>query len=82
MKSDLSPVEGVTTQVDKIKAHVEQIKAAADKQALASIYLDLIGYDPFEDEPSNTAEEVRAVLLDFVRELCFASGVQCADVGL
>lgn len=69
-------------QIEKLKAQVAEIRAAADEKALAAIYLDLIGYDPFEDDPESGAEDVRAVLLNYVRELCFDAGVHCADVGL
>ena len=69
-------------QIKNLKASVEQIKTAVDQQALATLYVEMVGYDPFEDEPANTVQEVRETLLDFVRELCFESGVHCADVGL
>jgi hypothetical protein len=35
------------------------------KAALAAEYLDLIGYDPFEDDPEITVEEVAANLADY-----------------
>lgn len=64
----------LATQVDRIRA--------ADTPALGVLYADLIGYNPFEDDPAITTDDVRSTLLDYVRELCCAEGIHCADVGL
>ena len=45
------------------------LAAATTKEALGALYVEAIGYDPFEDDASNTVEEVRDVLDDAVFEL-------------
>jgi hypothetical protein len=40
----------------------------ADKIALAHAYLDLIGYDPFQEDPSATACDVAQIMVDYLRE--------------
>lgn len=64
-----------------LAALVDQIRAA-DEPALGQLHAELLGYNPFEDDLSITTEDVRGTLLDFVRELCAAEGIHCADVGL
>ncbi len=39
------------------------------KEALAAEYVRLIGYDPFQDDPSTTVEEVQQILAEFKAEL-------------
>jgi len=38
---------------------------ADEKTALRAEYIDLIGYDPFEDDPSTTVDDVRETLADY-----------------
>jgi hypothetical protein len=38
---------------------------ADEKAALRAEYIDLIGYDPFEDDPSTTVDDVRETLADY-----------------
>ncbi len=40
----------------------------ADRIALAHAYLDLIGYDPWQEDPSATACDVAQVMIDYLRE--------------
>ena len=35
------------------------------REALRQEYISLIGYDPFEDDPSMTVDEVREILADY-----------------
>ncbi len=39
--------------------------AAGDKELLRCEYIALIGYDPFEDDPSMTVDEVREIIADY-----------------
>jgi hypothetical protein len=64
-----------------LTAQVAAIKTA-DKAGLTFLYTELIGYDPFADDEANTPESVRGDLLDYCREMCFAAGLHCSDVGL
>lgn len=40
---------------------------ANEKEALRREYVALIGYDPFEDDPSMTADEVWEIIADYKR---------------
>ncbi len=42
---------------------------AYDKAALAAEYVDLIGYDPFEDDPAIAVEEVAQILREYKAEV-------------
>lgn len=46
-----------------------KLAAATTREALGALYVEVIGYDPFEDCASNTVESVREVLSDGVAEL-------------
>jgi hypothetical protein len=54
--------------------------AADDRGALAAVYADLIGHDPFADVPAPDAGEVHDTLRDYVREVSASFGVHWADV--
>ena len=41
----------------------------AIRKQLAAEYIDRIGYDPFEDDPSITLDEVRNALRDYDEEV-------------
>ena len=43
--------------------------AAGDKELLRREYIDLIGYDPFEDDPVMTADDVKQLLADYKRDV-------------
>lgn len=49
------------------------------RQQLAAAYLDLVGYDPFEDDPTITESEVAEMLLGYESEM--AAGVESAKNG-
>jgi hypothetical protein len=49
-------------------ATTKQSIAAATHDELAAAYKDLIGYDPFEDNPHATDEDVREILTDWLDE--------------
>lgn len=46
--------------------------ANATKEELAAWYLETIGYDPFEDCPSVTIEDVRQICIDYVAAVAIA----------
>jgi hypothetical protein len=43
-----------------------RIVAAADAETLGALYEEIVGYDPFADDPSISISEVRATLAGFV----------------
>lgn len=44
------------------------LSTALVKHGLGAAYKELVGYDPFEDDPSQTVEEVRELLLGVAKE--------------
>jgi len=43
-------------------------KNSTDRQALSAIFTDRIGYDPIEDDPTATAEDLFEILRDWCIE--------------
>ena len=62
--------------------NVAAIYAASTIEELAMLYECEVGYNPLVDEPIQTADELRATLIDYQREACYANGIQCASVGI
>ena len=67
------------SRIEALRNRVRRIKDA-DAKELKRLYEYLIGYDPFEE--GETAESVRATLLDYVKEECYSMGVHVSEVGL
>lgn len=44
---------------------------ANDKETLRREYIALIGYDPFEDDPSMTIDDVREIIADYKHNLAY-----------
>lgn len=62
------------SETGKQMARTELMRAAsiiddANKAALAAEYVELIGYDPFEDDATITYAEVRQTLADYKVEV-------------
>lgn len=66
-------------RIEAMRKRVQRIKDA-DAKELKRLYEYLIGYDPFEE--GETDASVRATLLDYVKEECYATGVHVSEVGL
>ena len=66
-------------RIEALRNRVQRIKDA-DAKELKRLYEYLIGYDPFEE--GGTAESVRATLLDYVKEECYAMGIHVSEMGL
>ena len=66
-------------RIDALRQRVQRIKDA-DAKELKRLYEYLIGHDPFEE--GETAESVRATLLDYVKEERYSMGVHVSEVGL
>lgn len=64
-----TPLESCRTLVARIS------DALNDRAALAAIYVDTIGYDPFAEDPEADPADVLAILQDYAREWAAASGV-------
>ena len=72
----------MTEESKIIASEVAAIKAAVSRDVLDALYIEFIGYSRIDDEPSVTAEALRADLLVYQCEICYASGTHCAAVGL
>ena len=66
-------------RIEALRQRVQRIKDA-DAKELKSLYEDLIGYGPFEE--GETDASVRAALLDYVKEECYAMGIHVSEEGL
>lgn len=54
------------TDAERLNAHWQGFCAAdADRAALAAAYVEKIGYDPFEDDPTIDPEVVRRTLAEY-----------------
>jgi hypothetical protein len=50
--------------MSSIYSNVIRARLAAEKAALGAEYKSRIGYDPFEDDPTTTIDEVRQTLAE------------------
>lgn len=50
------------------------MQARGNRAALSALYVELIGYCPFEDDEGATEKTVFCVLADWVREACASAG--------
>lgn len=58
------------------------LRAAKDKADLDRLYVEWVGYSIFEDDPNETEDGVRAILVDYIKEFCYSTGVHVDDVFL
>lgn len=54
---------------------------AIDKETLRREYIALIGYDPFEDDPSMTVDEVREIIADYKHNVALYGDVTDGGFG-
>ena len=54
---------------------------ANDKETLRREYIALIGYDPFEDDPSMTVDEVREIIADYKHNVAMYGDVTDGGFG-
>lgn len=53
-----------------------------DPAALGKLYAEFVGYDLHEDDPSMSADDLRDLVRDVVREQCYAWGIGVGVVGI
>lgn len=61
---------------------VTRIKACQTLAELDALWQKEIGYSVVSESPECTADQVRADLFDYAREMCYDIGVHCDDVGI
>lgn len=71
-----------TQALTEASAMVEDLNTAETLADLDALYVNWIGYSTLEDEPNQTADDVRAVLRDYIKEFCAATGTPCGLAGL
>ncbi len=54
---------------------------AIDKETVRAEYIALIGYDPFEDDPSMTVDEVREIIADYKHNVALYGDVTDGGFG-
>lgn len=62
-----------------IARYVAMIDEAGDLETLESVHAEMIGH---EEHGCATADELRDYCTDYVREMCYCYGIDCADVGI
>jgi len=61
---------------------VALIRACTTHEQISIIYEDIVGYDCAQDDPDASFEELQALALDYMREVCYAYGVHVSSIGL
>lgn len=61
---------------------VSSAKAAVSRDQIGGIYYVLVGYDSAKDDPGASFDDLRSLLIDYVKECCAQYGIPIADVGL
>jgi hypothetical protein len=70
-----------TAKVTALRAQLRCINAAAgDRAALGALYADIVGYNPFDDEPDADLIDVSLILRDFAKEAAVSMGVHWSEV--
>ena len=54
--------------ITRSHADIARVDQASTLEELSDLYLDIVGYDISEDDPTTTADTVRALLTGFLRE--------------
>ena len=72
----------VAAQATELRQIVALAKAEQDPAALGRLYADVVGYDLHEDDPTMSVDCLRAMLTEFVGEICHAEGIDREVVGL
>lgn len=68
--------------IDELKAIVTAAREATTREQLGVLYADLVGYDSAVEDPAATVEDLRDLLIDYVRECCYQYGIHVSRVGL
>lgn len=68
-------------QVTTLRQQVAAARAArGNRAALAALYVETIGYDPFEDDPTISIEDVWGVLIDYPMEIAYSLGIHREEI--
>lgn len=58
----------------------EALQGAKTLEALDALNVEWIGHSRVEDDPAVDAYTLRDDLQDYIREVCYSTGVHCEDV--
>jgi hypothetical protein len=65
----------------ELRSMLAEIHRAKDQTTLSDIYLRFVGYDPFpEILEFSTLEDVRDILVDYIKELAASENIHWLDV--
>jgi hypothetical protein len=68
--------------IEELRGAVDAARAATDPAAVGKVYEKLVGYDLHADDPALSLDELKDMVFDYVRELCYANAVHVERVGL
>jgi hypothetical protein len=67
--------------IKNLRADVARVETAkGNREALSALYVEFIGYCPFEDDPSTSEEFVFDVLQDYPKEVADSLGIHWSEV--
>jgi hypothetical protein len=70
------------TLAQELSGYVQRLHAAATRDEVGAVYLEMVGYDSAAEDEGATLEDLRSLALDYVREVCHANSVHVSTVGL
>lgn len=58
----------IDPNLPRILTDIARVDAAFTIDELRALYVEIVGYDVFEDDPTATADSVRALLVGYLEE--------------
>ena len=68
--------------ITPLRQSVYVAKNATSIDTLGELYKELVGHDPHTEEPSIDIEDLRGMVLDYIREVCYSCGIHVSRVGI
>lgn len=68
--------------VQELREAVQVLQAAKTREYVGRAYEALVGYDSAEDDKTASMHAVGSLMLDFICEACYQSGIHVSSIGL
>lgn len=75
-----SPSLDDSENMARLSAMWARVQACDTLQGFDALWLEWVGYSMIEDSPDATAENIRADLVDYIKEFCYDAGIYCGDI--